>query len=465
VSDGQATASDSFVLSVVTPPPNDDFDSPVIITTLPYAHTQTTAGAGVAPDEPVPSCGPGALVATVWYRYTASSTGTVRFDTTGSSYDTVLLAYTGTRGNLTEVACNDDSGGGLQSRIDLPVTAGTTYHIVVDGFAGATGTLMLSASQPQPGPELHFTPTDDALVKSDSPTNNYGTRTYLQLRGVSSPLYNSYLKFTVSGLTGSVQRATLRLYAYDGSDSAGSVYAVSNTYQGSTTPWTESGITWNTAPVLSGTPLSTPGGSVPNNSWVEYDVTAAVTGNGTFSFGLSTPSSNSLYTYSKEAASNRPELVIQFGMTSVETRSEVSARGCFEETNLAWTWQGLWLPYFQVNASGGALMSYVSEQPGPDVFAEFSFAAEGFGLVYHRSPSGGIADVFIDDMTTPYTQIDMYADSDQGLDDAVLPVEGLDPAVVHTVRIVPTGEKNLLSGGYAIYIDRIDLPAYSVACP
>jgi hypothetical protein len=155
-----------------------------------------------------------------------------------------------------------------------------------------------------------FEPAHDARVKSDSPTTNYGTSDYLRLRAGSDPLYNTYLKFNLTGLGGTVTGATLRLYAYDGSDSGGSVHSVSNNYADNSGPWVETGITWNTAPSIGGSPLDTVG-TVGNNAWAEYDVTGAVTGNGTFSFGLTTTSSNSLYFYSREAASLRPQLVVQ----------------------------------------------------------------------------------------------------------------------------------------------------------
>ncbi len=161
-------------------------------------------------------------------------------------------------------------------------------------------------------PTVVFEPGDDSLVKSSSPDSNYGTSSYLRLRGASAPFYNTYLKFALSGLSGAVQSATLRLYAYDGSDSGGSVYGVSNNYLDDSGPWTETDITWNNAPALGGTPLDTVG-EVANNTWVEYDVTGAVTGNGTFSFGLDSTSSNSLYFNSEEATDNHPQLVLVLG--------------------------------------------------------------------------------------------------------------------------------------------------------
>ncbi|MFN7337880.1 MAG: Ig-like domain-containing protein, partial [bacterium] len=54
------------------------------------------------------SCG-GSL--DVWYRYTATGSKALTFDTCGSGFDTQIAIYTGTCGALTEVGCNDDNGG------------------------------------------------------------------------------------------------------------------------------------------------------------------------------------------------------------------------------------------------------------------------------------------------------------------------------------------------------------------
>jgi hypothetical protein len=142
----------------------------------------------------------------------------------------------------------------------------------------------------------------DARTSGGSPTSNFGTSTYLRTRGTTPPLHNIYLKFDVRGLSGAVQSARLRLYAYDGGVNGGPVYSVPTT-------WTETGLKWNNQPPLAGSPLSTLG-AVPVNSWAEYDVTSVIAA-GLLGFGLTTPSSDSLYFHSREAyASQKPELVI-----------------------------------------------------------------------------------------------------------------------------------------------------------
>ena len=67
----------------------------------------------------------------------------------GSSFDTLLAVYRGTSVSaLTAVASNDDiASGNLQSRVTFTPVAGTTYRIAVDGYNGASGTIVLTLSQ------------------------------------------------------------------------------------------------------------------------------------------------------------------------------------------------------------------------------------------------------------------------------------------------------------------------------
>ncbi|CAN5706772.1 hypothetical protein BH10ACT1_BH10ACT1_36180 [soil metagenome] len=145
-----------------------------------------------------------------------------------------------------------------------------------------------------------FVATADAPVKSSSPTKNYGSDPDLRTRA-GDPAYSSYLRFDLSGLASAPKSAKLRLYVTDASKVPGSVRATS-------TSWTESTITWNNAPagtgaVLANAPASTLG------TWIELDVTAAVTGNGPVSFVISTTSTDSGISSSRETA-NPPQLVV-----------------------------------------------------------------------------------------------------------------------------------------------------------
>jgi hypothetical protein len=126
------------------PPPNDDFDQAVAIATLPFTTTQATDEATQAADDPTACYG---TQRSVWFTYTATTSGTITATTAGSGYDTALSAYTGSRGSLTQLGCNDDADGGYHSRLDLAVVAGTRYHFMVAAFgSGSAGPASFSVT-------------------------------------------------------------------------------------------------------------------------------------------------------------------------------------------------------------------------------------------------------------------------------------------------------------------------------
>ncbi|MEZ4736130.1 MAG: DNRLRE domain-containing protein [Caldilineaceae bacterium] len=148
--------------------------------------------------------------------------------------------------------------------------------------------------------QLTLAAVADARVLADNPATNYGTLGRLD---VDSPGEQSYLRFTVSGVTGAVQSATLRLFVTNSSSNAPSLYATDNN-------WTETGITWNNRPAATSGIIADVG-SAPVNTWAEYNVTALVTGNGTFNVVLLADSSDGIRFDSREAGSP-PQLVLTF---------------------------------------------------------------------------------------------------------------------------------------------------------
>ncbi|MCF7763615.1 MAG: immunoglobulin domain-containing protein [Verrucomicrobia bacterium] len=79
-----------------------------------------------------------------WFAWQAPGSGIVTFSTAGSTFDTVLAAYTGTAPNLTQIARDDDRGGFLASEIQFNAVQGTSYLINVQGFGGASGEFIVS---------------------------------------------------------------------------------------------------------------------------------------------------------------------------------------------------------------------------------------------------------------------------------------------------------------------------------
>lgn len=107
-------------------------------------HTLTAAsvsGTTSGSDDLAGSCGYGASPEETW-AYTAGASGDVTFSTAGSAFDTVLYVLDACGG--AELACSDDGGGGSTSELVVPMTAGQTVIVVVDGYGGAAGDYTLS---------------------------------------------------------------------------------------------------------------------------------------------------------------------------------------------------------------------------------------------------------------------------------------------------------------------------------
>jgi hypothetical protein len=80
-----------------------------------------------------------------WYSYTPTESGAITISTCGSAMDTYLHVFTGTCGNLTCFAQNDD-GCSLQSVVSFEAIPGETYLIRAGGFASVSGSFNMSVS-------------------------------------------------------------------------------------------------------------------------------------------------------------------------------------------------------------------------------------------------------------------------------------------------------------------------------
>ncbi len=145
---------------------------------------------------------------------------------------------------------------------------------------------------------------------------------------------------------------------------------------------------------------------------------------------------------------------------------ELPKAGCFEDANDNWKYFGTietsWVTLFPESASGGSVRKG-SGKPGEAIFAEFTFEAEGFALLYHKNPFGGYADLYVDGVFEE--RLDMYDPDENGqwLENALYEMSGLPPGE-HTLRVVFTGAANPESQALNIYVDRLDLPAYQPEC-
>ncbi len=83
----------------------------------------------------------------LWWTWTAPSSGRATFTTAGSTVDTIVAVYTGNSlANLQFVAGNDENGFTLaegDSAAIFNATSGTTYQIAVDGYDSDSGSITL----------------------------------------------------------------------------------------------------------------------------------------------------------------------------------------------------------------------------------------------------------------------------------------------------------------------------------
>ncbi|WP_457935416.1 HYR domain-containing protein [Mesorhizobium sp. 10J20-29] len=131
---------------------NDNFANAIFLSGPAGVVAGTNVGATGESGEPNP--GNNSILNSVWYRWRAPADGVVTFDTcVDGSFDSHLAAFTGAAVNaLTTIAANDDADGcgfeawrrGRSARITFLATAGTIYHIQVDGWFNHTGSFNLT---------------------------------------------------------------------------------------------------------------------------------------------------------------------------------------------------------------------------------------------------------------------------------------------------------------------------------
>ena len=132
-------------------PSNDHFANAQIISGSSGSRSDVNIGATRETGEPNHVGTRGG--ASVWYRWQAPFSGPVNFTSFGSSFDTLLAAYTGNSvAALTPVTNggNDDNtntdnaeGHTLTSSITFNAVAGAIYYIAIDGSEGRTGSIQL----------------------------------------------------------------------------------------------------------------------------------------------------------------------------------------------------------------------------------------------------------------------------------------------------------------------------------
>ena len=156
--------------------------------------------------------------------------------------------------------------------------------------------------QPPPRTRHAFIATGDTWVDQAHATRNYGHATTLVIDGDTGNGMDAYgyMKVNVSGTTGVIDRAALRLWVTDSSRDGPTIAPT-------TTSWAPNAMTWATRATSTGPAVSDSGAAA--GGWVELDVTPLVTRTGTFGFVLRPTSGDGLDVSSNQGA-HSPHLVV-----------------------------------------------------------------------------------------------------------------------------------------------------------
>jgi PKD repeat protein len=209
----------------------------------------------------------------------------------------------------------DNGTSGVQNPSHQYTSAGTyTVKLTASNTNGTgttatkTGYITVTSLNPT---TLTFNPIADAHVNTSNVNGNYGTLTTLKVRegdgSSANPNYHGYLKFSLSGVTGTVSSVKLRLYVTDPTSDLQSVFVVTDD------SWTETGITYTNAPPLTGSAVGS--STAPTvGAYLEITLTPTTVSSSTttLSLGLKSAGGNSAIFSSREDPTNKPQLTVTF---------------------------------------------------------------------------------------------------------------------------------------------------------
>jgi DNA-binding beta-propeller fold protein YncE len=132
------------------PPLNDSWTNAFVLEGTNLTVTASNIGATNDVRDPASTIFPARK--TVWWTWTPPGDGRVEISTAGSDFDTVLAVQLGASLPWNQVASGDDTPSTRQSRVSCDVLRGSTYYIVVGGFAGDSGTIQLKLDLLPPVP-------------------------------------------------------------------------------------------------------------------------------------------------------------------------------------------------------------------------------------------------------------------------------------------------------------------------
>lgn len=195
---------------------NDAFANRIVLSSASASVATSNASATAETGEPAHAGNPAAK--SVWWSWTAPANGTATINTTGSSFDTLLAVYRGASlGSLLSIASDDESGGNHASALKFFATAGTTYFVAVDGWGGASGSIVLNLSLALSS-DLYFTDFESFPTGTDLLAGRDGwasTNTTDALSGLFQGFTNSRTAFLGFNPTSAASVLVWRPIGYD----------------------------------------------------------------------------------------------------------------------------------------------------------------------------------------------------------------------------------------------------------
>jgi acid phosphatase type 7 len=258
----------------------------------------TCHGSGSPTPDTTKPTAPGNLTAT-------AGQGQVALGWQASTDNVGVTGYRVYRG-ATEIA---SVGGTTLNYTDTGLAPGTyTYTVRAVDAAGnlSDPSNTASATVSSAGQTVFtFAAVADTRVEESKPKGSFAS-SYLRTAGVGGARVESYLRFSVTGLpAGTPSSVKLRLHAMsDGTSDGPGVFTTA-------AGWKEN-VKWQSRPPATSA-IRDDKGAIAAESWVEFDVTPFVTGNGEYSFGLATTSADGVDFYSRESGTFRPELIVTLG--------------------------------------------------------------------------------------------------------------------------------------------------------
>jgi len=220
----------------------------------------------------------------------------------------------------------------------------------------------------------------DAHVVATAPTVSHGASPTMEVD--LSPASQTYLKFALPTLPGTVTSARLRLYALDGSSNGPTVYDPPGVRD-----WNES-VTWNTRPDCCEYWAVASAGPVASGSWMELDVTRVhFYGNGVINLYLAADSTDGITLASSEHPDPalRPQLILTVESAADHPRPApaplVSASAPVSFTPSADTYVS---SDNAGSSSGGASASLIADS-SPQQEVHLRFSVQGLPEVVQRA--------------------------------------------------------------------------------